>query len=424
VFGMKKKLIRQVPIFADLPQTAIDALAAELKECDYPPNTTLFHEGDFGDRFYIVVEGEIAIIKAMDSSEERLLAVRGAGQFVGEMSLLNPDGLRTASARVIKQAHLLELSRADFNTLIQREPALAYGMLAVLSLRLQDAHNKTIQDLKEKNRELSEAYEYLKAAQEQIIEKRTLERELMQAREIQESMLPTIIPQLEGFEVGASMVPARMVGGDFYDLIAFTPNRLAIVVGDVAGKGVPAALFMALTRSLVRVEAHPNASPERVLKRVNHHLLEMNATGLFVTILYGVLDRESRQFAYVRAGHEHPLLWDANGAILPIQLGAGQALGWLDKPVLERVNLTIPSGGGMLLMSDGVTEASDPQGNLFGRERLAALIPSRVNQPVSALMSGLMQDLDDFQTSAPQADDITMIAVRAHEDTSINLPSQ
>jgi sigma-B regulation protein RsbU (phosphoserine phosphatase) len=348
----------------------------------------------------------------MDTPEERLVAMRGAGQFIGEMSLLNPDGLRTASARVMKQAHLLELSRADFNTLIQHEPALAYGMLAVLSLRLQDAHNKTIQDLREKNRELTEAYENLKAAQEQIIEKRTLERELMQAREIQESMLPTVIPQLEGLEVGVSMVPARMVGGDFYDVIAFTPKQLAIVVGDVAGKGVPAALFMALTRSLVRVEAHPNASPERVLKRVNHHLLEMNATGLFVTILYGILDRESRKFTYVRAGHEHPLLWDAEGAILPIQTGAGQALGWLDTPALEPVTLTIPTGGGMLLMSDGVTEANDPQGNLFGRERLAALIPSRVEEPAQALLSSLMQELWDFQAPAPQADDITMIAVR------------
>jgi serine phosphatase RsbU (regulator of sigma subunit) len=410
---MDKAILSQVPLFARLPPAEIDILAQELREETYPSDTVLFREGDYGDRFFIVTEGEVAIIKAMDTPNERLVAIRGIGQFIGEMSLVNPDGLRTASARVHQKARLLALSRSDFHALLQREPDLAYTMLSVLSRRLNEAHNEAIRDLTEKNRQLAEAYENLKAAQEQIIEKKSLERELIQAREIQESMLPTVIPQLEGFDVGATMVPARMVGGDFYDVISFGPDLLGVVVGDVAGKGVPAALFMALTRSLLRVEARPSSPPERVLQHVNRHLLGMNAKGLFVTILYGMLDRVTRRFTYVRAGHEPPLLWDDKGKILHAPMGGGQALGFLRNPTLERMTLTVPQGGAMLLVSDGVTEASNPHGDLFGRARLEATIPSLAEEPAQALLNSLLQTLWDYQNSAHQADDITLIAIRA-----------
>ena len=200
-----------MPLFSSLDTPEIELLAAALKEGHYPAKTVLFKEGDYGDKFYIVAEGEVAIIKAMGTPNERLVAIRGSGQFIGEMSLLNPEGLRTASAHVRSDARLLELTRDDFNALLKREPSLAYQMLSVLSLRLQTAHNQTIRDLTEKNRRLAEAYESLKAAQEQIIEKKIMERELMQAREIQESMLPTLLPRLQGFDIVAQMLPARMV---------------------------------------------------------------------------------------------------------------------------------------------------------------------------------------------------------------------
>ena len=412
---MDKSLISQVPLFSNLPPTEIDTLASELKEKNYPAQTVLFREGEIGDRFYIVAEGQIAIIKAMDTPNERLLGVRGEGQFIGEMSLLNPDGLRTASARVKSDARMLELSRADFDILLKREPFLAYKMLSELSRRLQIAHDETIRDLKEKNRQLAEAYDNLKAAQEQIIEKKSLERELMQAREIQESMLPRDLPRLEGFDISAKMVPARMVGGDFFDVIPLNANSLGIVIGDVAGKGVPAALFMALSRSLLRAEAHTSTPPEKVLKRVNHLLLGMNAKGLFVTVLYGILDRQTRQFSYVRAGHEPPMVWDRHGEIIPTPMGGGQFIGLLPNPVLERMTLTIPEGGAMLLFSDGVTEAINPNEVFFEREGLEAAIPALIDKPAKTQLDCLFQTLWDYQGAAPQADDITLIAVRALE---------
>ncbi len=411
---MDTSLIRQVPLFSSLEPSGIELLAAALKECHYPAKTVLFKEGDYGDKFYIVAEGEVAIIKAIGTPNERLLAIRGSGQFIGEMSLLNRDGLRTASARVHSDALLLELSREDFNALLDREPPLAYQMLSVLSQRLQTSQNQTIRDLSEKNRQLAEAYENLKAAQEQIIEKKILERELMQAREIQESMLPTVLPRLKGFDIVAQMLPARMVGGDFFDVIRLSPKSLGIVIGDVAGKGVPAALFMALTRSLLRAEAKPLVSPEIVLQNVNHTLLDMNAKGLFVTVLYGILNQETREFNYVRAGHESPMLWDKHGKIIPTVLGKGQVLGLLDHPILEPRSLTIPLGGAMLLFSDGVTESANQQEEFFGTQGVEAIIPDLLNKPVQDQLDHLLQEVSNHQGTNPQADDITIIAVQAH----------
>lgn len=410
---MDNSLIRQVPLFSTLPPAEIDALAAELQEVDYPAETVLFREGEHGDKFYIVARGQIEIIKAMDTPSARRLAIRGTGEFIGEMSLLNPDGLRTASARVHTDARLLEMTRIEFDALLHREPNIAYEMLRVLSTRLRHAHNESIRDLKEKNRKLAEAYASLKAAQAQIIEKEILERELSQARGIQESMLPRTLPTFEGYELGARMVPARAVGGDLFDLIPLGPGKLGIVVGDVSGKGVPAALFMALTTSLMRAEARRASSPRRVLKQVNRLLLEMNAKGMFVTILYGILHGKTREFVYVRGGHEIPLVWDKNGQIMPVEMGSGQPLAILPNPILEPQTLTIPADGVMLLFTDGVTEARDPKGDFFDEKGLESRIPELLNRSAQAVCDRLIRVLIDYQGTAPQADDITLVAIRA-----------
>ena len=230
---MTSSPVHQVQLFAALPPAEIDALAASLHQTTYPAQTILFREGDHGDNFYIVLDGSIAIVKALETEDERLLALRGPGEFVGEMSLLESDGLRTASVRAQTDTTVLEVTRADFDTLLHRYPTIAYTMLRVLSTRLRTSQDATIHDLQEKNRRLARAYSDLQAAQEQLIEQETLARELELARGIQESMLPQQLPELAGFDVGARMVPARMVGGDFFDIIPLGPDTLGIVIGDV-----------------------------------------------------------------------------------------------------------------------------------------------------------------------------------------------
>jgi sigma-B regulation protein RsbU (phosphoserine phosphatase) len=411
---MDTTLLKHVPLFVSLPAGELAEMAASLQESHYLAGTVLFREGDYGDRFYIVLDGWIAIVKALGSDDERLLGIRGAGEFVGEMSLLSQDGLRTASVRVEEDARVLELTRADFNALLHRYPLLAYEMLRVLSMRLRESHDTTIRDLHEKNARLAQAYADLQAAQARIIEQETLERELRLARETQESMLPRALPRVPGFDIGARMVAARMVGGDFYDLFPLSPDRLGVVIGDVSGKGMPAALFMALVSSLLRTEAlRSDTSPEQALRIVNGHLLSRDARSMFVTVLYGVLCRETREFTFVRAGHDLPLLIDAGGALLGLTLGRAHPLGLFPNPMLDIQTVQLPPGGMLLLYTDGVTEAMDAQSQLFGAERIVAAVRGADRSSAQQLCDQIVQAVTDYRGLAAQADDITLVAVRA-----------
>jgi sigma-B regulation protein RsbU (phosphoserine phosphatase) len=419
--------LRQVPLFATLPLAEIEELARGLKAVEFEAGTILFREGEVGDRFYVVLAGEIAFIKAMDTLDERLVGVRGPGEFVGEMSLLNQDGLRTASVRVYQDARVLELSRADFDALLHRHPTLAYTMLQVLSSRLRLSNDTAIRDLHEKNRRLEQAYAELQAAQARLIEQETLARELQLAREIQESMLPHRLPEVPGFELCGRMLPARMIGGDFYDVIPLGADRLGLVVGDVSGKGVPAALFMALTCSLLRAEATRSASPEEALRAVNHHLVAHNMHSMFVTVLFGILHCGTHRFEFARAGHDLPLILDAHGTPRELTLGRGHPLGLFANPALDIQSIVLPPGGAMLLFTDGASEALSAGNELFGIERIATALGAGLDRPAAELdrsaaelCDQLLASFAAFRGHAPQSDDITLLLLRAREHSLQN----
>jgi CRP-like cAMP-binding protein len=306
---VKEKLLARAPLFSGLPEDEIKKLTQTLRVIEVPPGKVLFQEGDVGDRFYIIIQGQIEVIKALGTPEERLIGLRGPGEFVGELSLINRAGLRTAGVRSLGPAHLWEMSHDEFDDLLHRQPSMAFELINVLSERLTTAHDSTIKDLQIKNLELTKAYEELKAAQAQIIEKERLERELQVAFEIQTSILPQTLPDLAGYDFGALMVPARAVGGDFYDIIPLSADKVGIIIGDVADKGVPSAIFMAQTHALLYAMATRAASTTRVLQRVNELLIKIGESSLFVTVLYGVLDRRTNLFSYARAGHELPITY-------------------------------------------------------------------------------------------------------------------
>ncbi len=387
-------------------------MSALLHESRLPAHTTLFREGDRGDRLYIILDGQVDIVKALGTADEWLVGVRGPGEYVGEMSLLGSDTARTTSVRTRSAAHLAELGRGEFHALLHQHPALAYQVACVLTVRLQESNNATIRDLQVKNRQLSEANEALESTQEKLIEKEKLEHELQLARQIQESMLPHVLPECPGFDFGARIAPAYSVGGDCFDFITLPGDGIGMVVGDVAGKGVPAALFMALTRSLLRAEGSRAGSPREALQNVNRHLLDMNQAGMFVTVLYGVLNAASGAFVYVRAGHEVPLIVEAGGEVVEPAPGRGQPLGILSEPELIEQAVPIPPGGTLLMYTDGVTEARDPDGAFFGRERLRAALSAHRHDTAQALCDRLLQTVIGHQGSAPQHDDIALVAVR------------
>jgi sigma-B regulation protein RsbU (phosphoserine phosphatase) len=309
---------------------------------------------------------------------------------------------------------LLEVTRRDFEALLGRHPGMAFDLVRVLSQRLDAAENLTVRDLVEKNRELTRAYEELKAAQAQLIEKEKLEAELAVARRIQRSILPRERPVLEGYDFGMLMEPMTSVGGDFFDFIPLGEGRLGIVVGDVSGHGAPAAIFMALTYSLLRAEAVRSASPAEALRSVNHHLLAMNESSMFVTVLYGILDTGTREFRFARAGHDLPLVMDARGAALALSLGDGQLLGVLPAPDLDEQTVVLPPGGLLMLYTDGVTEAVDAARSQFGVEGIVGLLRSRsvADGTAQAACDGVRDAVRAHMASPIAQDDITLVAVR------------
>jgi serine phosphatase RsbU (regulator of sigma subunit) len=253
----------------------------------------------------------------------------------------------------------------------------------------------------------------MQAREQRAKEEEALKRELRLASEIQVSMLPAVLPRPSGFDIGARMIPAKAVGGDFFDVFPAGAGRLGFAIGDVAGKGMPAALFMALTCALLRSEAMRTTSPERVLRSVNRHLLERNSRGLFVTLLYGVLDEVGRRFTYVRAGHEFPLLYDRRGALMAVPEGRSQPLGLFSEPALEKRTVTLQPGDTLLFYTDGATDARDERGELYSLERLERCVGLDAGELAQGTCDRIVEALRDYQGRAPQADDITLMAIRA-----------
>jgi phosphoserine phosphatase RsbU/P len=412
---MLDSIVRRVPFFATLPDSEIRRLALNLRETTIPANTVLFRESERGDRFYVIIDGQVELTKALDGGGERQIALRRAGEYIGEMSLLNPDGVRTASARTVTTVRALEMTRADFEELLHRRPLLAYQLARVMSDRLEAAHRTAIADLEEKNRQLQQAADELRAAQAEIIEKKQIEHELELAREIQLSILPLRMPQKAGYDFGARLLPMSSIGGDFYDFIPLGPDRLGIAIGDVAGHGVPAALVMAVTVAVLRAEGCQGCSPCEVLARVNRELLKLSGKQMFVTVLYGVLDTLSGAFLYARAGHEPPLLLSPSGSVF-LDDGRGPLLGVFDAPAFKEATVRLESRSSLVLYTDAVVEARDGHGVFFDARRFMQTVSEHAQAGAQEVCDGVTAAVAGFSSARSQQDDITVLCVQTMAD--------
>jgi sigma-B regulation protein RsbU (phosphoserine phosphatase) len=373
----------------------------------------LFHEGDPGEHLYVVVEGELEILLAPDTDDELILNLLHAGEYLGEMSLLQPGGLRTASARARGNVVLLSMNREQFKGLLQRHPELANAMIGVLSQRLDNTNAATFRDVTEKNRQLQKAFDELKAAQEQLIEKERLERELKVAADIQMSILPDVLPVHEKFDFGGRILPARQVGGDFYDVFPLGDNKFGILIGDVADKGVPSAIFMARAHALIIAEADSVSSPGTVLRKANKHITRLEKSTQFVTALYGVLDTETGEFSYARAGHEPPLILHAHGDVHRLPHKPGMALGLWENIALDEYSLFLPQGSLLVMFTDGMTDCRNPKGEPFGLERIRLTMAELWNTSAQVSCDQLFDKLMMYQSGSKQDDDVTLVAVHA-----------
>lgn len=405
-------LLQQIPLFASLPQTELEHLEACLRPLELEANIVLFREDELGDAFYVIVAGEIEIVKALDTSEERLLGTRVPGDYLGEMSLLNPDGLRTATVRTRTPATLLLLTREDFNDLLARRPSLAYDMVRRLSLRLRDSQDEAIQDLSEKNRELQQAYDELKAAQAQLLLKERLENELRMARQVQASFMPRSTPQLAGWQFAAWWQPAREVSGDFYDFFPALNNQLGLVMADVTDKGTPAALFMALSRSTLRASLSHAPSLLEGLTQANELISADSPDSMFVTLCAAFLNPATGELTYVNAGHNPPLIYRAQTGKLEALGRTGIPLG-LDGSAPYKANtVTLGPDDILLLYTDGLPDAINAAQEPFEMERVEQLMLARHADSALDLLAAFEDSLTKFVGGTLPYDDITMLIVK------------
>jgi sigma-B regulation protein RsbU (phosphoserine phosphatase) len=235
------------------------------------------------------------------------------------------------------------------------------------------------------------------------------EQELQRAREIQQSLLPKEIPQLQGIAVATAWRPAQAVGGDYFDVLQLYGNRLAICIADVSGKGVPAALLMASVQASLRASVRELDSPARVCGIVNGMLSESIAANKFVTFFCGVLDGNARTFRYCNAGHPYPILVSA-GAAQTLDHGGGTVLGVFPSWNYEDSSVDLKSGDRLLLFTDGITEAEDAQGEEFGVERVAAFGKAHAASSAAKLNEQLLAQVSDF-CAAQFQDDATLVVL-------------
>jgi serine phosphatase RsbU (regulator of sigma subunit)/anti-sigma regulatory factor (Ser/Thr protein kinase) len=235
------------------------------------------------------------------------------------------------------------------------------------------------------------------------------EQELEVARLIQQNFLPKQLPELSGWQVAACYQPAREVGGDFYDVIPLADDQVGFVIGDVTDKGVPAALVMAATRSVLRASAQRLIEPGQVLERVNEHLCPDMPAKMFVTCLYGVLDPATGRFRFANAGHDLPYVKTAEGSV---ELRArGMPLGLMTGMTYEEHETLLAPGDSLLLHSDGIVEAHDPEGQMFGFPRLKELVARYPGG--GELIDLVLADLHAHTgPGAEQEDDITMVVLQ------------
>lgn len=242
---------------------------------------------------------------------------------------------------------------------------------------------------------------------------RALRREVEIASEIQQSILPRTFPAFPGrddFDLHAEMIPARDVGGDFYDFFLLSPSQLGVVIADVSGKGIPAAIFMAVSRTLMRATALAAPSPAACLRQVNRLLNAENSASMFVSLFYGILDTRSGEITFSNGGHNPPLVVGGDGAARYLATKPGCVLGVLDEAVYEDAATALAPGDTLVLYTDGVTEAMNAADELYGEERLQRLLRHPAESP-RTLIEEVLSDVKQHSGEAIQSDDITLLAV-------------
>ncbi len=247
----------------------------------------------------------------------------------------------------------------------------------------------------------------------EAIEKQRLEDELLIAKEIQRGLLPAKLPAVKGYDLAATNISSKQVGGDYYDVIALGGHKYVIAIGDVSGKGTPASLLMANLQAMIRALVPLGLSLAELTRRVNDLICENTGTDRFITFFWGILDSAGRTMKYVSAGHNPPFLFHTDGSVERLDKG-GIILGLMKAMVpYQDGEVRIGVGDVLVLFTDGVSESMDTRGEEMGEEKLEAVARQQVGEPAAVILAKIVEAVKDHSRNAPQSDDITLVVAKA-----------
>lgn len=396
----------QVPLslFAGLDQATIELITDHLQEQTLSAGHVVFEDNAPGDTLYIIESGCVQVSKTFDTGQEHVFADLGPGEFFGEMALLEE---KPRSARVTTSAptRLLAMPRQTFNLLIERHPVVAVNFLRMISSRLRQRNHEQellLQELTDKNAKLQ-------AAMVTVAEHERVKRDLEIAREIQRQMLPVTFPRLPRLQLYATTVPSRWVGGDFYEAVCLEEQCVGLLLGDVAGKGIPAAMQMARLMGEFHASVSHRADPEGVMQVLNELLCQRNVQWTsFVTMQYVVVDMARRHIQFICAGHPPIVLCHADGEIEYLGSLPNLPLGIDDAFVYRQETYVLQPGDRLLLYSDGAYELQNAQGDMLGLSRLAELFAAAPSSPEAAI-DAIQKALSTFSEDGGSHDDTTFL---------------
>jgi len=427
-----------------------------LESIDLSAGTALFRQGDQADCLYFVEQGELAVVLEVPGAGRVPVRRFGPGQCIGEMAIYRREP-RTATIEALSSARLWRLTADQLLLVEQTQPALAAAMHRHVAGLLAERVSYGNTELKDPLARLAHAIRGLAAsnfgesdwdrtavataarrpdevgavagAMEHLVtrlqtyldELRTatarreaIESELRIAGEIQSSFLPTALSasQRTRVDFAARIKPAREAGGDLYDGFFLDDGRFFLVVGDVSGKGVSAALFMAVTATAIRAFATATPQPGELMSRVNRLLCERNETMQFVTAFAALLDPATGALSWTNCGHPLPFIARADGTLVTLDAKRATPLAVFDLDAYATHQASLAPGDTLVIYTDGVSEAMNAAETLYGDERLQTLLANRRFVSADAAVDVVLTDVLAYQADAPQADDITVIALR------------
>jgi sigma-B regulation protein RsbU (phosphoserine phosphatase) len=364
----------------------------------------------------------VQVTRLLENGMEDVIAILGVGEIFGEMAVLEQ---RPRSARVVAQSDvtLLSISRQTFDYLVEESPAVAVHLLQRISSRLRQRNDqqaalldeklRLLDALAAKNTELERTLVQLQKAMETVAEHERVTRDLEMARQIQFQMLPTTFPHVPGLELFASTVPSQRVGGDFFDVIYEGQNRVCLLLGDVSGKGIAAAMQMARLMGDFRAAVRQREDPRSVVQALNESVCARNLTwSSFVTLQYVVIDTVRQSLEFICAGHPPLMLCHADGQLEWLGQAANLPLGIDVTYTYQTEVYTILPGDRLLLYSDGAYEAKNEASQMFGLAQLATAFATTPQTPEAAI-EALRRTLTNFSNLETLADDTTFLCVYA-----------